>query len=290
MNNKAKYFNDLHPDVQDEISFELRAKYYDSFSRAEVELALRKINPVVTYEDDKYSLWDAHKAAFEKELGVQVAVAPPVQPTPGKQEGETKEQIKEWIKDYCGDHVPNYFTLNEVIDLVKDYTIEQPPSPTESARGKEDRACPCLYLEEPCHPRCTCTMGGSSTGCMFCCTYGSLEQRKAAAKRIAQKIKASSLPAQQIAGDALRKLGDDMLTELKKDPNHITTQLNFNEQVSYNTGFHKGFELGYRVSAPAEGYSIFLDSLTDEQRMDIFNKYCKHCGSKDSGCQCWNDD
>lgn len=33
-----------------------------------------------------------------------------------------------------------------------------------------------------------------------------------------------------------------------------------------------------------------IDSLTDEQRMDIFNKYCTHCGSKDSGCQCWNDD
>jgi hypothetical protein len=58
----------------------------------------------------------------------------------------------------------------------------------------EDRACPCLYLDEPCHPRCTCTIGCSSTGCFYCCTYGSLEQRKSAAERIAKAIKASQLP------------------------------------------------------------------------------------------------
>lgn len=44
--------------------------------------------------------------------------------------------------------------------------------------------CPCLYLDEPCHERCTCVNGASSTGCLYCCTYGSLEQRKEKAKKI----------------------------------------------------------------------------------------------------------
>lgn len=55
----------------------------------------------------------------------------------------------------------------------------------------EDRACPCLYLDEPCHPRCTCRIGGSSLGCMYCCTYGSLEQRKEKAKIISSNLRRS---------------------------------------------------------------------------------------------------
>lgn len=30
--------------------------------------------------------------------------------------------------------------------------------------------------------------------------------------------------------------------------------------------------------------------LTDEERLEIINEYCKYCGSSDSGCQCWNDE
>ncbi len=33
-----------------------------------------------------------------------------------------------------------------------------------------------------------------------------------------------------------------------------------------------------------------VDKLTDEERMDLFHSYCVHCGTDDSGCQCWNDD
>jgi hypothetical protein len=50
---------------------------------------------------------------------------------------------------------------------------------------------------------------------------------------------------------SLRKIGDELLTELKKDPNHITTQLNRDEQISYNTGFHKGFAEGVKYRAGA---------------------------------------
>jgi hypothetical protein len=45
-----------------------------------------------------------------------------------------------------------------------------------------DRSCPCLYLKEPCHDRCTCVNRFSSSGCTNCCTYGSLEQRTAMAE------------------------------------------------------------------------------------------------------------
>ena len=33
-----------------------------------------------------------------------------------------------------------------------------------------------------------------------------------------------------------------------------------------------------------------LDKLSDNERLDIISSYCKHCGSKNPGCQCWNDD
>jgi hypothetical protein len=49
---------------------------------------------------------------------------------------------------------------------------------------KEERSCPCLYLKEPCHPQCSCVHPFMSFGCSNCCTYGSIEQRKAKAEMI----------------------------------------------------------------------------------------------------------
>jgi len=52
-------------------------------------------------------------------------------------------------------------------------------------RGEmERRACPCLHTT-PCHPDCTCANPLMSRGCERCCTYGSPEQQKAAAERLA---------------------------------------------------------------------------------------------------------
>lgn len=48
----------------------------------------------------------------------------------------------------------------------------------------EAGGCPCLYTD-PCHPMCTCRQGHSSRGCLRCCSYGSIEQRTARAKVIA---------------------------------------------------------------------------------------------------------
>lgn len=33
-----------------------------------------------------------------------------------------------------------------------------------------------------------------------------------------------------------------------------------------------------------------LNTLTDEQRADLFAEYCVHCGSTDRRCQCANDE
>jgi hypothetical protein len=33
-----------------------------------------------------------------------------------------------------------------------------------------------------------------------------------------------------------------------------------------------------------------MEALSDGERLAVMNQYCKECGSKDTGCQCWNDD
>ena len=51
---------------------------------------------------------------------------------------------------------------------------------------RERRAgCPCMHTA-PCDPRCTCVQPLSSAGCSRCCTYGSAEQQRAAAARLAR--------------------------------------------------------------------------------------------------------
>lgn len=45
-------------------------------------------------------------------------------------------------------------------------------------------ACPCLHTT-PCHPNCTCVVSVSSRGCARCCSYGSKEQQRTAAERLA---------------------------------------------------------------------------------------------------------
>lgn len=51
--------------------------------------------------------------------------------------------------------------------------------------------CPCLYIAA-CNPNCSCVSGWSSRGCSRCATYGSLEQKQAAAKRISKAIDKTS--------------------------------------------------------------------------------------------------
>ena len=48
-------------------------------------------------------------------------------------------------------------------------------------------------------------------------------------------------------------------------------------------------------NVPFKNYSVdtivnIIKNLSEDDRMKIFNKFCKHCGSDDPGCQCWNDE
>ncbi len=55
----------------------------------------------------------------------------------------------------------------------------------------EEGGCPCL-LVEPCHKQCSCAKPVMSYGCHRCCSYGSIEQRVAMAKRLAAIIDAGN--------------------------------------------------------------------------------------------------
>lgn len=39
-----------------------------------------------------------------------------------------------------------------------------------------------------------------------------------------------------------------------------------------------------------ERVAAALAQLTDERRLGLFHRYCVHCGTEGSGCQCWNDE
>lgn len=79
----------------------------------------------------------------------------------------------------------------------------------ESQALDEDRGgCPCL-LAEPCSPNCTCASPVMSGGCRRCATYGSLQQRQAAAQRLA------GLDATPSASGASSTVLMDALTTIK---------------------------------------------------------------------------
>ena len=60
------------------------------------------------------------------------------------------------------------------------------------------RACPCLHTT-PCHDRCTCVMTVSSSGCRRCCAYGSADQQRAKAVRLAALIDDGGAPSRDAA-------------------------------------------------------------------------------------------
>lgn len=74
----------------------------------------------------------------------------------------------------------------------KEFIKANPQYATENIPRAEskDRGCPCLYTT-PCNPRCACIMPASSTGCAYCCKYGSLDQRTKHAERLVHKFRLS---------------------------------------------------------------------------------------------------
>ena len=70
----------------------------------------------------------------------------------------------------------------------RDHKLTARAAITEIRRLEQERdvhrACPCLHTT-PCHPRCTCVVPISSSGCHRCCSYGSRSQQKAMAEHLA---------------------------------------------------------------------------------------------------------
>lgn len=61
------------------------------------------------------------------------------------------------------------------------------------------------------------------------------------------------------------------------------------ETERYNNTLSKVID-NQKVKEIAKNYlKMALDSLDDYDRAEIFDNYCKHCGSKDTGCRCWDD-
>lgn len=59
---------------------------------------------------------------------------------------------------------------------------------TVHVRAQQLGSCPCLHTT-PCDPDCTCVRFDSSRGCDRCCSYGSPDQQRAAAERIASALR-----------------------------------------------------------------------------------------------------
>lgn len=90
-----------------------------------------------------------------------------------------REEILKTIKKTLDPGVYEYLSsgnwIKEIISCV---------DACQSERERE-RACPCIYLKEPCQPDCSCVNEISSSGCHNCCTYGSTEQRTVKAEYLA---------------------------------------------------------------------------------------------------------
>jgi hypothetical protein len=75
---------------------------------------------------------------------------------------------------------PGVTICDECVGLAADITAYESQLPVHNA-------CPCLHTT-PCHDRCTCLHMLSSSGCRRCCSYGSPEQQRSRAERLAAVI------------------------------------------------------------------------------------------------------
>lgn len=73
-------------------------------------------------------------------------------------------------------NIPVVNTMEDAAQWVIDHTVNGIIRPVKSHH--DINSCPCIYLDEPCMKNCTCVQQLSSHGCLNCCTYGSIAQRK----------------------------------------------------------------------------------------------------------------
>jgi hypothetical protein len=76
------------------------------------------------------------------------------------------------------------------------------------------------------------------------------------------------------------QFGDKILTELKKDVNFVTHKLNRDEEISFNTGYHKGFSQGWHhkkfIEEPKQNW-IDVKERLPEPMEDVMI----HCPKRD---------
>lgn len=80
-----------------------------------------------------------------------------------------------WIEYFPNEEKPRIIHDKVIIHLNANVIVDDTEEKKEII---QNRSCPCLYLNEPCQPHCTCVSPLMSHGCLNCATYGSVEQRK----------------------------------------------------------------------------------------------------------------
>lgn len=91
---------------------------------------------------------------------------------------------------------------------------------TAAAQGQA-AGCPCNYIE-PCSQACSCANPVMSGGCQRCCKYGSLEQRREAARQLAGCLTPAA--QERAVAQGMRRARDIVLrrTEIPKDAKNPT--------------------------------------------------------------------
>ena len=104
-----------------------------------------------------------------------------------------------------------------IAELERELAVERNSLRAQFDAVTAERACPCLYTT-PCHERCTCVNQVSSIGCRRCCSYGSMEQRKAMAERLVN--------AERETVERIAQLADARAAELTRCPNPYRDDVN----------------------------------------------------------------
>lgn len=175
-------------------------KYYITKADEMVEMKMEKPEYDDFLASDTGNIyWEAYKKAEQKWLEHLTYLTPVNHRLPNKV-GDIVEEGKDFEWEYQVVLIRSNIDVwricsrreyeNSLEGCRRKVAIPKDEKPVEAA-SKD--GCPCNYLDEPCHPKCTCVNRLSSVGCRYCAKYGSIEQRKEAALRIKNKIESNTL-------------------------------------------------------------------------------------------------
>lgn len=110
---------------------------------------------------------------------------------------------------------------------------------------------------------------------------------------LAEYLCTTHVTSDKNAADVIDDLVDGVL-EMQKS---IKTLLENNDRLTKAINEMPEWERGVKAAiAAGEDYKATIidewSTLTDEQRLSFLERLpcCRHCGSLDTGCQCWNDE